>query len=107
MTHLSKDSILTKPILERPHLGGIQKVYRFKNGLGASVVRFNGSYGYELGLWELGVIKFEDDDWGLTYETSIASDVIGNLSEEEVQLYLSRISRYREFVFTTCTDKGE
>jgi hypothetical protein len=78
------------PIIEKQHPSdpmGKQKLYRFANGYGASVVRFRmtsrqrmifepmmaiasiagvgqgpeggtGSYGYSEGLWELAVIKF-------------------------------------------------
>ena len=85
------------PLFERPHtagMGGVQKIYRFPNGYGASVVRFPYSYGYELGLWELAVIKFNGkgaDAYSLTYETDITDDVIGHLSGDEVDEILSKI----------------
>ena len=85
-------------IMERAHgVGtGIQKVYRFPNDYGASVVRFSigslgGSYGAEDGQWELGVLKFDGDDWGLTYETPITNDVIGYLTDDGVVDVLQQI----------------
>lgn len=47
---------MKEPKIDRPHpLGGIQRIYHFDNGYGASVVRFTYSYGFEQGLWELAV----------------------------------------------------
>ena len=83
----------------RPHPadeGGIQHVFRFGNGYGASVVRFKYSYGGDRGLWELAVIKFNGDDWSLTYQTPITGDVIGNLAEDEVGQLLHDISALPE-----------
>jgi hypothetical protein len=83
-----------KPMTERDHpagMGGTQKVYRFANGYGASVVRFYGSYGFEAGNWELGVVKFTGDNWKLTYETPVTNDVIGYLTAEEVEATLDQI----------------
>ena len=83
---------------ERPHYigDGVQRLYRFPNGYGASVVRFtiNGipvSYGAEDGLWELAVLKWNENSFSITYETSITDDVIGHLSEDEVQSTLEKI----------------
>lgn len=83
------------PMLERPHptgMGGVQKLYRFDNGYGASVVRFEFSYGGDAGLWELGVIKFDGDEWHLTYETPVTDDVLGYLSDDEVETTLTQIA---------------
>lgn len=52
----------------------------FPNGYGASIVRFDGSYGYEKGLWEVAVM----DDSGPCYSTPITDDVIGECSEDDV-----------------------
>lgn len=81
------------PYMERPLNGGIQKRFRFLNGYGASVVQSPGSYGGGAGKWELAVIKFEDanDEWDLCYDTPVTDDVIGWLSWEEVENYLSQI----------------
>jgi hypothetical protein len=74
-------------------MGGVQKVYRFPNGLGASVICSPFSYGGDEGLWEIGVIKFRGDTehWGLTYDTPITDDVIGRLSWNEVEETLKQI----------------
>jgi hypothetical protein len=94
-----------KPSLEKPHhitlIGGdgVQKIWRFKNNYGASVVRFKtplgsgGNYGFEKGLWELAVIKFnsEGTSYEICYDTPITEDVIGYLTEEEVVELLKKI----------------
>ena len=79
-----------------------QRIYRFPNNRGASVVRrlqvspdyryiLWGTYGDEDYLWELAVLKFEGEDWIIDYDSGITEDVIGYLTEEEVQGYLVRI----------------
>ena len=77
---------------------GVQRLYRFVNGYGASVVRHFGSYGGPKGLWELAVIKWNDDlcrqfDWDLCYSTPITYDVIGYLEEDQVNTILSFIEK--------------
>ena len=94
-----------KPSLEIEHPivkesgEGVQKFWRYKNGYGASIVRFNiasmlpsfkdgklekiGSYGVNEGLWELAVMKFYKDDdvengkpsCNLCYDTEITNEV--------------------------------
>ena len=70
---------------------GVQNVYRFDNGYGASVIRSYSTYGAESGLWELAVIEFTGDNWELTYGTPVADDVIGWLSDDAVQEKLRQI----------------
>ena len=73
-----------------PMNGGVQKVYQFPNGYGASVIRHKGSYGYEKGLWELAVL---DEAGELDYSTPITDDVLGRLNDPEVDNVLGQISR--------------
>lgn len=81
---------------------GVQRLYRFENGYGASVVRHSGSYGGPKGLWELGVIKWTDQYgravyWNLCHSTPITEDVIGYLKEDQVNTILSFIEKLDEF----------
>jgi len=99
-----------KPTEERPHAiavegggSGVQKIWRFDNGYGASVVRFSlnnfmsvGSYGVEEGLWELAVIKLEGKSFTITYDTPITQDVIGHLTEKQVVNILYQIKNLTE-----------
>ena len=86
-------------IHEDTELDGIQKIYRFKNGYGASVVRSKYSYGNERGLWELAVIKFYgkgNTKWKVNLRTSLANDVVGNLDNHEVERWLKNIKELRK-----------
>jgi hypothetical protein len=83
------------PIIDREHpamLGGWQKVYRFDNGLGLSVIQTPYSYGGSEGLMEIAVLKFKNDTWELIYDTEITDDVIGWLNQDQVDSYLLKVS---------------
>ena len=103
-----------KPYKEQRHLtgNGIQKLYKFSNGWGASVVRFTigipgllrtasngeeyGSYTRNEDEWELAVIKWDKDDYELDYDNPVADgDVVGYLSGDEVEKLLKRISKFK------------
>lgn len=87
--------MLHSPQVERSVNGGVQKIFVFPNGYGASVIRHPFSYGGADDLWELAVVKFEDPSnphrFRLTYDTPITDDVIGHLSDMEVEILLDRI----------------
>lgn len=77
------------PVRQKSVLGGIQHVFRFDNGRGASVVRHSGSYGSEQGLWELAVLSA---DGHLDYTTPVTDDVEGYLTVEDVDALLDDIA---------------
>jgi hypothetical protein len=81
-------------LFERNLNGGTQKVYKFENNYGASVVSHMYSYGGNRGLWELAVLEFNGTDWSLTYDTEITDDVIGYLDWDKVEKLLERIENY-------------
>lgn len=75
---------------------GIAARYFFPNGYGVSVVRFTfrgfgGSYGAEQGLYELAILKGLEENWDICYDTAITDDVLGHLSEEEVEVLLYEV----------------
>lgn len=70
---------------------GVKYLYRFPNNYGASVVQHELSYGYKEGLWEIGVVEFDGDEYHLTYETPITRDVIGYLTWEQIEEQLELI----------------
>ena len=69
---------------------GSQRIYRFGNGYGASVVRHEHSYGGRQGLFELAVLDSNDE---LCYDTPITRDVIGWLTLVQVEELLDQISK--------------
>jgi len=82
------------PSRKRAHpldLDGTQLLYFYPNGYGASVIQFQHSYGADRGLWELAVLVGTLKKYSLTYSTPITDDVIGSLTENEVDAYLTQI----------------
>lgn len=83
---------LIEPTESKELNGGQQRTYRFDNGYGASVICNQYSYGHEAGLFELGVLKYDDKGGSeLNYDTPITDDVIGWLDEDAVQRHLQLI----------------
>ena len=81
---------IIKPFEINVHHNGIQRRYQFDNGYGASVVRHDASYGNRRGLWELAVT---DSVGNILYDTPITGDVLGHLTDEEVEVKLMEISK--------------
>jgi hypothetical protein len=72
--------------------GAVQKLYKFTNGYGASVVKGEHTYGGDEGLWELAVLAFDTNgDFSLCYTTPITSDVEGHLTDDAVEELLAKI----------------
>jgi len=67
---------------------GVQYHYKADNGYGASIIQTSYSYGSKQGLWELAVLDSEGE---ITYHTPITNDVLGYLSEEDVNETLEKI----------------
>ena len=78
----------------KDHLDGTEHYqFHFENGYGASVIRGPYSYGGPQGLYELAVLKRDYHRyWNITYDTPIASDVLGNLEHDDVVKVLEDIS---------------
>lgn len=72
----------------------IHYIFRFPNDYGASVVKGRYTYGGPE-LWEMGLIFFDEDDcYDLAYEKDFSEDVIGYLTDEEVNRLLEKIIEY-------------
>lgn len=69
---------------------GVQYHFRFPNGYGASVIKCYGSYGWNMNLWEVGLV-IEDD---LIYVNDFEWDVIGNLDDDGVNALLHKVINY-------------
>jgi hypothetical protein len=74
-----------------PNWEGVQAKHFFDNGYGVSVIKSSHSYGGSEGLYEAAVLKVTDDDWQITYDTPITSDVLGHLTTEEVEVLLYEV----------------
>jgi hypothetical protein len=74
-----------------PNWDGVQAKHFFDNGYGVSVIKSSHSYGGSEGLYEAAVLKVTDDDWQITYDTPITSDVLGHLTTEEVEVLLYEV----------------
>jgi len=73
---------------------GEQYTIFFPNGYGASIIKFDGSYGFPL-FWELAVLQGKDlKKCRLVYNNPVANgDVVGWLSDEAVERTLTRIKK--------------
>ena len=87
------------PGLFSKRIGWITR-YRFKfdNGFGASVVKGDGTYGGEDDLWEIAVITFDENGEyyinssnPITENWESSDDVLGWLTDEDVNRYLEKI----------------
>lgn len=75
---------------------GLAYRFKFPNGYGASVIKCDGSYGYEDDLFELGVLTFnEQGECDITYDTKITHDVLGYLTNEQVLETLEQIKNLK------------
>jgi hypothetical protein len=88
MSEIKKSSNDFKSLPSNGVYDGIQYLAKFPNGYGASIVRHQFSYGGRKGLWELAVL---DDEGNLCYDTPITDDVLGYLTEDDVNEILDRI----------------
>tara|TARA_Y100000389_G_scaffold191656_1_gene218191 strand:- start:377 stop:652 length:276 start_codon:yes stop_codon:yes gene_type:complete len=75
----------------KPVHGGIQHVYKFKNGFGASVIKHKYSYGGKKGLWEVALLKGDE----LFYNADFP-DVKGHLNDPQVDAELIHIANYEQ-----------
>lgn len=85
-----------KELPNNPINGGIQYIAKYPNNYGASIVKHSFSYGGNKGLWELAVVKYEPNEtdiynFNLDYTTPITNDVLGHLTESEVNELLDKI----------------
>ena len=81
-----------EPVEVRPfeRIEGVQKIYRFRNAVGASVIKGTHTYGGEDGMWELAPVYFvgaSDYEFELFYpkEACPDGDVIGWCTDDDVE----------------------
>ncbi len=71
----------------RPRFAGVQARHTFPNGYEVSVIRGEGTYGGDEGLYELAV----GHGGRLVYDTPVTSDVLGYLTEDDVTRHLAEV----------------
>jgi hypothetical protein len=76
-----------------PNWDGVQAKYFFDNGYGVSVIKSSHSYGGSDGLYEAAVLKRLEEDWEITYDTPITSDVLGHQTVEDIDSLLFEIEK--------------
>lgn len=91
-TELKFDGFEKDLWFKRRHFDGFQWRFKFKNGYGASVVKFGGSLGFRKDLFELAVFKGDK----LCFDTPITDDVLGYLTNEKVLEILRQIKNLKE-----------
>lgn len=92
---LSKDNVIKDGVGTKLFVSD-QRVYRFDNGYGASVISGEHAYSDIDHPYELAVIKFDGDGFDLVYDTPITSDVIGYLDANGVNEVLKQIKALKE-----------
>ena len=85
----------TMTLSERPELFGVQKIFDFPNGYGASVVIHDLSYGLELALL--------DADKNIIQHPEITDDVAGFLNVDGANDLLEKIAKLPNKVLTSAT----
>ena len=65
----------------------------FENGYGISIIQGGFSYTSNENEYEIAILKGDENNWELNYETPIASDVIGYLDENQVNQYIEKVSK--------------
>ena len=74
-----------------PNWDGVQAKHFFDNNYGVSVIKSSHSYGGSKDLYELAVLKGVEENWEICYDTPITEDVLGYLSEEEIEVLLYEV----------------
>jgi len=70
-----------------------RRLFRFLNGFGASIIRFNDDM-----MWELAVLEctsVENDEWTVTYDTGIMGDFLPHKTDCEITSLLNKISNLK------------
>jgi hypothetical protein len=100
-TELALNPFVEVQATQRVLNSGVQYEFKFRNGWGASVVRHEGSYGHEAGLWELAVL---DRAGNINYSTPVTNDVIDWLDVEGVRATLLQIAELPPCLLTPIAE---
>lgn len=70
-----------------------QAVLFFKNGYGVSVLFGKAFYSNGVNNYELAVLKGEEKNNSICYDTNITNDVLGYLSQQEVTKVMKKVQQ--------------
>ena len=86
---LTNDNLL----IEKPHpLGGTQRLYKFANGKGLSVINGRELHSYPF-AWEVAVVNGIKDDGSFTdidYTSNLTEDIEVFASDDETNAFISK-----------------
>jgi len=78
-----------------PDWEGIQAIKFFDNGYGVSAIMTPYSYGGPDGLYEIAILKGNEEEWEICYDTYITEDVMGYLTNEDVETVLNQVKNLK------------
>lgn len=82
-------------MLERELADGVHYLFKFENGLGASIV--TGTYKFQIGTWEMVQIKWDPEEfrpelaWEFYYDADVVDGIARGLDDNQVLDYLQRL----------------
>lgn len=82
---------------------GKQAVGFFPNGYGYSIIQNAFSYGSELGLYEIAVLKGNGAYAEICYDTEITEDVIGHLTLDEATQVAEKIKNLEDITLSNSS----
>jgi hypothetical protein len=88
----------TNLIIQRSHIGGVQRLYKIGNGYGLSLVNSPLLHSYKF-AWEAAVLKGLKDDGSfdsITYDTPLTDDVEVFDSDDEANAFINKAIAWAE-----------
>jgi len=82
-------------MVQKPHpmdLKGLQRTYKFDNGLQVSAIKTMFSYGGKSGLWEIAVMDGDEGGFVTRNFFDVDDDVIGYLNDDALFNHLKIVS---------------
>ena len=96
MNNLTDENLLTERSHINSSIGGIQRIYRFKNNFGLSLVNSPMLHSYPF-AWEAAVLEKVSDkgtSFKLTYDTPLTNDIEVFSSVEEANEFITKAAKY-------------
>ena len=76
---------------------GLQATHFYPNGFGVSVVTGDSFFCISInGAYEIAILKGNKEEWDLTYDTPITSDVLGHQTEPDVNDVMTQVKNLKK-----------